>query len=145
MARLEDKFRNILISHATPIETESLTKSISFTHLTSRTSSSIGEFLDVDDYNTNSEDDTVSINGSSSLLERGESCTTTANYISMSSIREIDLIPSDSIYDLRCIAECMIVVGYFKECVQVYGSVQKSAVNSNFKKLDVEKLSIDDI
>ncbi|KAD4889418.1 hypothetical protein E3N88_21491 [Mikania micrantha] len=29
MARLEDEFRNILISHATPIETESLTESIS--------------------------------------------------------------------------------------------------------------------
>ncbi|KAI3716046.1 hypothetical protein L6452_23093 [Arctium lappa] len=44
VARLKDEFRNILISHATPIETESLTESISSTHLTSRTSSSIGEF-----------------------------------------------------------------------------------------------------
>ncbi|KAI3684141.1 hypothetical protein L6452_33360 [Arctium lappa] len=145
MARLEDEFRNILISNATPIETDSLTESISSTHLTSRTSSSIGEFPDADDYSTRGEDDTVSRNGSSSLLERGESSTTTASYRSMSSIREIDLIPSDSIYDLRCIADRMIAAGYFRECVQVYGSVRKSAVDSSFKKLGVEKLSIGDI
>ncbi|KAI3747664.1 hypothetical protein L6452_10234 [Arctium lappa] len=69
MARLEDEFHNILISHATPIETESLTESISSTHLTSRTNSSIDEFPDADDYSTRGEDDTVSRNNSSSLLE----------------------------------------------------------------------------
>ncbi|KVH97909.1 exocyst complex component EXO70A1-like isoform X1 [Cynara cardunculus var. scolymus] len=141
MARLEDEFRNILISHATPIETDSLSESISSTHLPSRTSTSIGEFPDADDYTTRGDEDSVS----SSLLERGESSTTTASYRSMSSIREIDLIPSDSIYDLRCIAERMIAAGYFRECVQVYGSVRKSAVDSSFKKLGVEKLSIGDI
>ncbi|KAJ9559765.1 hypothetical protein OSB04_004925 [Centaurea solstitialis] len=39
----------------------------------------------------------------------------------------------------------MIAAGYFRECVQVYGSVRKSAVDSTFKKLGVEKLSIGDI
>ncbi|KAI3771270.1 hypothetical protein L6452_02430 [Arctium lappa] len=145
MVRLEDEFHNILISHATPIETESLTKSISSTHLTSRTTSSIDEFTDADNYSTRGEDDTVFRNGSSSLLERGESNTTTASYRSMSSIREIDLIPCDNIHDLCCIVEHMIDVGYFRECVQVYDSVQRSAIDSNFKELDVEKLSIDNI
>lgn len=145
MARLEDEFRNILISHGTPIETESLTESISSNHLTPRTSSSFSEFPENDDYSNRGEDDGSSRNGSSSFLERGESSTTIASYRSMSSIREIDLIPSDSIYDLRCIAERMIAAGYFRECVQVYGSVRKSAVDSSFKKLGVEKLSIGDI
>ncbi|KAL7617447.1 exocyst complex component EXO70A1 [Lactuca sativa] len=145
MARLEDEFRNILISHATPIETESLTESISSNHLTPRTSSSFSEFHENDDYSNRGEEDGSSRNGSSSFLERGESSTTIASYRSMSSIREIDLIPSDSIYDLRCIADRMIAAGYFRECVQVYGSVRKSAVDASFKKLGVEKLSIGDI
>lgn len=145
MARLEDEFRNILISHATPIETESLTESISSNHLTPRNSGSFSEFPESDDFSNRGEDDGGSRNGSSSFLERGESSTTIASYRSMSSIREIDLIPSDSIYDLRCIAERMIAAGYFRECVQVYGSVRKSAVDASFKKLGVEKLSIGDI
>ncbi|KAI3773284.1 hypothetical protein L1987_47809 [Smallanthus sonchifolius] len=143
MARLEDEFRNILISHATPIETESLTESISSTHLTSQGSSSFSEFHDSDDVISREEDSVHTIGNSS--LERGESSTTITTYRSMSSIREIDLIPSDSIYDLRCIAERMITAGYFRECVQVYGSVRKSAVDATFKKLGVEKLSIGDI
>ncbi|KAI3802774.1 hypothetical protein L1987_30917 [Smallanthus sonchifolius] len=144
MARLEDEFRNILISHATPIETESLTESFSSTHLTSRSSTSFSEFHDSDDFISRGEDDSVHTIGNSSL-ERGESSTTLSTYRSMSSIREIDLIPSDSVYDLRCIAERMITAGYFRECVQVYGSVRKSAVDASFKKLGVEKLSIGDI
>ncbi|KAK9056563.1 hypothetical protein SSX86_023925 [Deinandra increscens subsp. villosa] len=145
MARLEDEFRNILISHATPLETESLTESISSNHLISRGSSSLSEFHDADDYiSPGGEEDSVHTLGNSSL-ERGESSATIASYRSMSSIREIDLIPSDSIYDLRCIAERMITAGYFRESVQVYGSVRKSAVDATFKKLGVEKLSIGDI
>ncbi|KAL2539046.1 exocyst subunit exo70 family protein D1 [Abeliophyllum distichum] len=66
-------------------------------------------------------------------------------YKSTSSIREIDLIPSDAIYDLRCIAERMIAAGYLRECIQVYGSVRKSTVDASFKRLGIEKLSIGDI
>ncbi|KAD4585047.1 hypothetical protein R6Q59_036243 [Mikania micrantha] len=142
MARLEDEFRNILISHAAPIETESLTESISPIHMSSRASSSLSEFNDSDDYFGRGEDDSVHTIGN---LVRGESSTTITSYRSTSSIREMDLIPSDSVYDLRCIAERMITAGYIRECVQVYGSVRKSAVDSSFKKLGVEKLSIGDI
>ncbi|KAD4585040.1 hypothetical protein E3N88_22641 [Mikania micrantha] len=142
MARLEDEFRNILISHAAPIETESLTESISPIHMSSRASSSLSEFNDSDDYFGRGEDDSVHTIGN---LVRGESSTTITSYRSTSSIREMDLIPSDSVHDLRCIAERMITAGYIRECVQVYGSVRKSAVDSSFKKLGVEKLSIGDI
>ncbi|KAL8232463.1 hypothetical protein R6Q57_002241 [Mikania cordata] len=142
MARLEDEFRNILISHSAPIETESLTESISPIHLSSRASRSLSEFNDSDDYLGRGEDDSVHTIGN---LVRGESSTTITSYRSTSSIREMDLIPSDSVYDLRCIAERMITAGYIRECVQVYGSVRKSAVDSSFKKLGVEKLSIGDI
>ncbi|KAI3802752.1 hypothetical protein L1987_30895 [Smallanthus sonchifolius] len=143
MARLANEFRHILISHTTPIDTESLTESISSTQLTSKGSSLFSEFHDTDDHISRGEDVSVHTIGSSS--EQGESSSTTVTYRSMSRIREIDLIPSDSIYNLRCIAERMITAGYFSECVQVYGSVRKSAVDASFNKLGVEKLSIGDI
>ncbi|KAL0354452.1 UNVERIFIED_CONTAM: Exocyst complex component EXO70A1 [Sesamum radiatum] len=39
----------------------------------------------------------------------------------------------------------MIAAGYLRECIQVYASVRKSAVDASLKKLNVEKLSIGDI
>ncbi|MCE3050118.1 hypothetical protein HAX54_046483 [Datura stramonium] len=44
-------------------------------------------------------------------LEHQES-NSSCSYRSTNSIREIDLMPSDAIYDLRCIAERMILAGY---------------------------------
>ena len=67
------------------------------------------------------------------------------SYRSMSSIKEIDLVPCEVVGDLRSIAERMIGSGYLRECVQVYGSVRKSAVDVNFRRLGIEKLSIGDI
>ncbi|KAL0009949.1 hypothetical protein SO802_005057 [Lithocarpus litseifolius] len=68
-----------------------------------------------------------------------------SSYRSTSSIREIDLVSSDAIYDLRSIAERMIAAGYLWECIQVYGSVRKSEVDASFRRLGIEKLSIDDV
>lgn len=131
MARLEDEFRNILLSHTSPIEAELLTES---THpeFTSQ------EFELKDEIGESSFD---------KQLEHQESSTSTPGscYKSTSSIREVDLIPSDAVYDLRCIAERMIAAGYLRECIQVYASVRKSAVDASLKKLNVEKLSIGDI
>ncbi|KAG5601911.1 hypothetical protein H5410_033281 [Solanum commersonii] len=121
MARLEDEFRNILIAHTTPMEAESLTDSSP---------------LPEEDY----EDDSPLTKD----LEHQES-NSSCSYRPTNSIREIDLMPSDAIYDLRCIAERMILAGYLRECIQVYGSVRKSAVDSSFRKLGIEKLSIGDI
>ncbi|KVH92917.1 exocyst complex component EXO70A1-like [Cynara cardunculus var. scolymus] len=139
MARLEDEFRNILITNSTPIDTESLTESVSSAHLTPRTST------DNDEYTTRGEDEALPRDPSSSLLQRIGSSNKFVNCRSMNSIREQDLIPPESISDLRCIAQRMITAGYFRECVQVYGSVRKSVVDGSFKKLGVEKLSIGDI
>lgn len=132
MARLEDEFRNILIGHTNPLETESLTDPSS-SCTTAHSISSLagaddsGEF---EDYSY-SEDDAESRRSTS--------------YRSTSSIREIDLIPSEAIHDLRSIAERMISAGYLRECVQVYGSVRKSAVDGSFRRLGIERLSIGDI
>uniref|UniRef100_A0A803NYC3 Exocyst subunit Exo70 family protein n=1 Tax=Cannabis sativa TaxID=3483 RepID=A0A803NYC3_CANSA len=112
MARLEDEFRNILLIHTSPIETDTLTDPSSSIH------SSVGAARD----SSNS-----------------------VSYRSTSSIREIDLIPSDAVIDLRSIAERMISAGYLRECIQVYGSVRKSTVDSSFRRLGIEKLSIGDI
>uniref|UniRef100_A0A5B6ZFX1 Exocyst subunit Exo70 family protein n=1 Tax=Davidia involucrata TaxID=16924 RepID=A0A5B6ZFX1_DAVIN len=139
MARLEDEFRNILIAHTGPIEIDSLVDPNSSTHSASRTDSTgDGEFQDEDF----AEDDELT---KEAELQRGESSTSAASYRSANSIRELDLIPCEVIYDLRSIAERMISAGYFRECVQVYGSVRKSAVDASFRRLKVEKLSIGDI
>ncbi|KAI4329065.1 hypothetical protein L6164_021368 [Bauhinia variegata] len=39
----------------------------------------------------------------------------------------------------------MISSGYLRECIQVYGSVRKSAVDASFRRLGIEKLSIGDV
>ena len=64
---------------------------------------------------------------------------------STTSIREVDLVPSDAICDLRSITERMIAAGYLRECIQVYGSVRKSVVDTGFRQLGIEKLSIGDV
>ncbi|XP_028763242.1 exocyst complex component EXO70A1 [Neltuma alba] len=144
MARLEDEFRNILISHTNPLETDSLTDPSSSVH----SGSSVTEGAELgDDTNVEEEDDASSIIKAEQLLRYNSDASSAANssYRSTSSIREIDLIPSDAIYDLRSIAERMISSGYLRECIQVYGSVRKSAVDANFRRLGIEKLSIGDI
>ncbi|KAH7547060.1 hypothetical protein FEM48_Zijuj01G0267000 [Ziziphus jujuba var. spinosa] len=138
MARLEDEFRNILLNHTAPIETDSLTDPSSSTHssISARNSVSTADFEDDGDEDKDDDED--------ELLKRGDS-NNSVSYRSTSSIREIDLIPSDAVIDLRSIAERMINAGYLRECIQVYGSVRKSAVDSSFRRLGIEKLSIGDI
>lgn len=131
MARLEDEFRNILLSHTSPIEAESLSES---TH---------SEFAS-QEFELKDEIGETSFEKQFDHQESNSS-TTSSCYKSSSSIREVDLIPSDAVYDLRCIAERMIGAGYLRECIQVYASVRKSAVDASLKRLNVEKLSIGDI
>lgn len=145
MARLEDEFRNILIAHTSPIETDSLvdqsfSSSHSHSHSPLRTDSSIGTDLQDDDDDT--DEDSVRPDGD---LQESTGSSTLVSYRSTNSIRELDLMPSEAIYDLRRIAERMISAGYLRECVQVYGSVRKSVLDSSFRRLGVEKLSIGDI
>ncbi|GAU33005.1 hypothetical protein TSUD_358720 [Trifolium subterraneum] len=134
MARLEDEFRNILISHTNPID-PSLDEDSSFS----------SKRLNEDEVSYSGDNDDED---EDKLLRFDSTCsvaTTASSYRSTSSIREIDLIPAEAVSDLRCIADRMISSGYLRECIQVYGSVRKSAVDSSFKKLGVEKLSIGDV
>ncbi|KAK7839790.1 exocyst complex component EXO70A1 [Quercus suber] len=157
MARLEDEFRNILLSHTAPIEAES----ISFSSDPSSSTHSHGQVDDHEDEGEHDQDLNLNLNMSLKLAqereeqeegegEGGDSVSDGAgssrsSYRTTSSIREIDLVPSDAIYDLRSIAERMIAAGYLRECIQVYGSVRKSAVDTSFRRLGIEKLSIGDV
>ncbi|XP_043703234.1 exocyst complex component EXO70A1-like [Telopea speciosissima] len=155
MAHLEDGFRNILIIHTNPIDFDSVLHSNSFSTLSSSSRTSDGGAcdFDVDDLYPVNDGGGGSGRRSSSReeeLQEGEGSTSnsgdrTPSYRSTNSIREIDLIPSEAIYDLRSIAERMVTAGYLRECIQVYGSVRKSAVDASFRRLGIEKLSIGDI
>ncbi|KAK3220545.1 hypothetical protein Dsin_014515 [Dipteronia sinensis] len=158
MARLEDEFRNILLVHIHAIDIDSLLADLGSSSC-SRTASGreSSDFLEEDHLEQEEtptstaaaaavRDDGGSRSGSGDMLKHMESSTSAvSSYRSTSSIREIDLIPEETIEDLRSIAERMIAAGYLRECIQVYGSVRKSAVDLNFKRLNVEKLSIGDI
>ncbi|CAO2824691.1 unnamed protein product [Amaranthus hypochondriacus] len=134
MARLEDEFRNILLSHSSPVDSDTLLvdtpRSVSCSsrdHFDQFVDAAVSEELD-------------------SEIPRCDSSESSRRSVrSMTSIREVDLIPSDAIVDLRSIAERMIAAGYLRECIQVYGSVRKSSVDASFRSLGIEKLSIGDI
>ncbi|XP_019709012.2 exocyst complex component EXO70B1 [Elaeis guineensis] len=141
MARLEDEFQNILVSRVNEFEIESLVDLSSL----SMSSSMSGEEVPAGDISDaeGSDEGSLLASGSvgSSLGHRRKS----SSYRSTRSIREIDLVPDDAIADLRSIAERMIAAGYGRECVQVYGSARKAAVDLCFRQLGVEKLSIGDV
>ncbi|KAL9387651.1 hypothetical protein Peur_020775 [Populus x canadensis] len=141
MARLEDEFRNILINHTSPVELDSLIISdrASLNHYTS-SGRSITEF-DQEEVRRGGGDHDDGLDP----IQRADSTNSSASYRSTSSIREIDLIPLEAVADLQSIAKRMISAGYFRECIQVYGSVRKSAVDASFRRLGIEKLSIGDI
>lgn len=137
MARLEDEFRNILIANANPIEIDALLdiNVLNLSQSSLRTDSSSGDFSE----------DNLNEAGLQDLGAIDQSRRSSASYRSWLSIRELDLVPMEIVTDLRSIAERMISAGYVRECVQVYGSVRKSVVESTFRRLGIEKLSIGDI
>ncbi|KAL5171437.1 Exocyst complex component EXO70A1 [Glycine soja] len=166
MARLEDEFRNILISHTIPFDPSTSEDDPSQTLpdlLPSSTSSPKHPLTNLEQDSTETEPETTNTttttttttpllrfnsDGAASSVHSSVSSVNSVNsssYRSTSSIREIDLIPSDAVYDLRCIAERMLSSGYLRECIQVYGSVRKSSVDASFRKLHIEKLSIGDV
>ncbi|XP_022723857.1 exocyst complex component EXO70A1-like [Durio zibethinus] len=135
MARLEEEFRNILITHTSAFETDSLFDPASSSSSTPS-------------HHEHEEDDSLSNDNSiNNILLQLHHCgsSDSTSYRSTSSIREVDLMPAEAICDLQAIAMRMVSSGYFRECIQVYGSVRKSTVDSSFRKLGIEKLSIGDI
>ncbi|XP_058108662.1 exocyst complex component EXO70A1-like [Magnolia sinica] len=140
MARLEDEFRNILINHSNPVESDALVDPNS--SVSSSVRSENATELDDDDDDDYHDDGDVGVHKDE---EEQEGCGNSASYRSATSFREIDMIPSDAIFDLHCIAERMIAAGYLRECIQVYGSVRKSIVDASLRQLGIEKLSIGDV
>ncbi|XP_062199630.1 exocyst complex component EXO70A1-like [Phragmites australis] len=128
MARLEDEFSHVLSARALDLEVEALAGLSSLSMSSDRRNSDVTEAA--------GDDDEGSV--SSSVGRR-------SSYRSMRSIREIDLFPADAITDLHAIASRMAAAGYGRECVQVYASVRKPAVDSALRRLGVEKLSIGDV
>lgn len=153
MARLEDEFRNILISHTIPIEADSLISDQEQPSSTEHASSSSHHHHHDGDADTDDGDDDGDVDnkllrfdsGGGGGSSGGGASSVNSSYRSTSSIREIDLIPCEAVYDLRCIAERMVSSGYLRECIQVYGSVRKSTVDASFRRLGIEKLSIGDV
>ena len=90
MARLEDEFRNILLNHTSPIEPDSLSSS-------DPSSSRFSSASNADDFDPDDASSTPKASDDD-LLRRGDSSNA---YRSTTSIRELDLIPSDAVVDLR--------------------------------------------
>ncbi|GAV76859.1 hypothetical protein CFOL_v3_20332 [Cephalotus follicularis] len=133
MARLEDEFRNILIGHTTPIETDSFVDSGSSTHSEASRTETATDFEDEDE-DEDDEDRDGDEDVSKHCLRRSNAL----SYRSMSSIREIDLIPPEAITDLQAIAKRMVEICCgcesfgigsigLKKC-QVYMVIKRSAV-----------------
>ncbi|XP_042409333.1 exocyst complex component EXO70B1-like isoform X2 [Zingiber officinale] len=140
MARLEDEFRNLLLSRATEIEVEALVD-LSSLSMNSASAEEIGDLSDVEgSVNASHEGESFASDsvGGSSTIRR-------SSIRSMKSIREMDLLPADAVDDLRSIAERMIDAGYGRECVQVYAGSRKAAIDVCFRHLGVEKLSIGEV
>ncbi|KAK6914668.1 Exocyst complex subunit Exo70, C-terminal [Dillenia turbinata] len=140
MAKLEDEFRNILLNHSSPLEIDWLIDSSSSSSIrsSSRTDSNSSDYFQ--------DDDVAKDFGGHEFAESSSSRSTrSVSYKSMSSVREMNLLRSDVIDDLRSIADRMISAGYVRECVQVYASARKASVDASFKQLGIERLSIGDI
>ncbi|THU47209.1 hypothetical protein C4D60_Mb09t13110 [Musa balbisiana] len=145
MARLEDEFRNLLLTRPNEIEVDELVDLSTLSMKSSASGEGSGDLSDaeggggVDGREEHAFlSETVEGSSSSSSIRR-------SSMRSTRSIREIDLLPSDAVDDLRSIAERMIAAGYGRECVQVYAGARKAAVDVCLRQLGVEKHSIGEV
>ncbi|KAJ6374497.1 hypothetical protein OIU78_030079 [Salix suchowensis] len=128
MSRLEDEFRQILMSNKVPLESEKLYGSIrGFSPSFASTEGEIDE-----EFTSFEEVETESVRSH----ERGAS---------LGNDLFVDLINSEAVANLTDIADRMIRSGYEKECVQVYSSVRRDALDECLATLGVEKLSIEEV
>lgn len=65
--------------------------------------------------------------------------------VTTESISEMERISAAAMADLKAIADCMISVGYGKECVKIYKTIRKSIVDEGLYHLGVEKTSLSQI
>ncbi|CAN1802364.1 Exocyst complex component EXO70B1 [Linum perenne] len=131
MTRLEEEFRHILTRNTVPLDAERLYGSIRKAPLALVANE--GEIID-DDFESFGEVD--SARGSGYFHDRGAS---------LGDDICVDLINPDAVWELREIADRMIRSGYEKECVQVYCSVRREALDECLAILGVEKLSIEEV
>ncbi|KAH0975320.1 hypothetical protein GBA52_017219 [Prunus armeniaca] len=127
MSRLEDEFRHILIRNTVPLDSERLYGSIRRVSLSF--ASNDGEIDE--EFESFGEED----RDAGRFHERGGSLGDT----------DVDLIHPDAVVELKEIAERMIRSGYEKECIQVYSSVRRDALDECLVILGVEKLSIEEV
>ncbi|KAE8694543.1 COMM domain-containing protein 9 [Hibiscus syriacus] len=128
MSRLEDEFRLILIRNSVPLDAKRLYGSIRKVSL----SFAVNEVEIDEDF------ESFAQVGSEieCFHERGAS---------FGDDLCVDLINSDSVTELKEIADRMIRSGYEKECVQAYCNVRRDALNECLLVLGVEKLSIEEV
>ncbi|XP_062026545.1 exocyst complex component EXO70B1 [Rosa rugosa] len=128
MSRLEDEFRHILIRNTVPLDSERLYGSIRRVSLSF--ASHDGDFAE--EFESFGEMD----RDAGRFHERGGS---------LGDDVCVDLIHPDAVVELKEIAYRMIRSGYEKECVQVYSSVRRDALDECLVILGVEKLSIEEV
>ncbi|PNT10369.1 hypothetical protein POPTR_012G097100v4 [Populus trichocarpa] len=128
MSRLEEEFGHILIRNTVPLDAESLYGSIRRVSL----SFAANEGEIDEEFENFGEVET----GSVCFHERGAS---------LGDDLCVDLINNEAVMDLKGIADRMMRSGYEKECVQVYSSVRRDALDECLVILGVEKLSIEEV
>lgn len=129
MSRLEDEMRHALIRNTVPLDSERLYGSIrrvslSFAATDGEINENFESFGEVND------------RGSQRFHERGAS---------LGDDVFVDLIHPEAVDELRDIADRMVRSGYERECLQVYSSVRRDALDECLAILGVEKLSIEEV
>ncbi|KAK4374942.1 hypothetical protein RND71_005619 [Anisodus tanguticus] len=93
----------------------------------------VGEFyLAEEDYHKTP----IDTNDDSFTKELDHQESITSSYRSTNSIREVDLILSEAIYDLRCITELMISTGCLRDCIQVIQWRLKEVISISRRSLE---------
>ncbi|CAJ1943626.1 unnamed protein product [Sphenostylis stenocarpa] len=126
MSRLEEELRHVLIGNTVPLDAVSRYGSIR------RVSLSFGS-------HDGAIDDTLESFGevgSSRFHERGAS---------LGDDLFVDLVRPEAVQDLREIIDRMVRSGYERECLQVYSSVRRDALDECLVILGVERLSIEEV
>ncbi|KMZ71739.1 exocyst subunit exo70 family protein D3 [Zostera marina] len=149
MARLEDEFRNILVSRVNTVEADSLLSDLASVSMSSV--DFVAEDVDGSFPSSGRQNDDFSVEDEEEQGVGGDDGGESKHIVgsswrrSMSNIREIDLMPIDAVQDLRSISERMIAAGYTRECFQAYSGVRKAAVDQSLRQLGVERHSIGEV
>ena len=136
MSLLEDEFRRILIRNTVPLDAERLYGSMRRVTLSFADGDVTEDFENFGLVANGDGDGSGSGSRRRLFHERGGS---------IGCDLCVDLINPTAVEDLKEIAERMIRAGYEKECVQVYSTVRREALDECLVILDVEKLSIEEV